>query len=225
MRILMAEDDETSRLVLATLLGKWGYETAIARDGDEAWQVMQEEDAPRLAILDRMMPGIDGVELCRRARQMPQEKQPHIILLTALGRKEEVIAGLDAGADDYVVKPFSNAELRARIQVARRIIELQQALRGRVKELETAIRHIKTLQGVIPICMHCHKIRQDGASWQRLEEYVQAHTGAEFSHGLCDECLEKYYPEDNSQEKETDLSTLLSAWSEEDEKTHDHERP
>jgi phosphoserine phosphatase RsbU/P len=208
MRILIAEDDETSRLVLETILKKWGHEVVVTSDGDEAWAALQSDDAPRLAILDWMMPGIDGVELCRRARDMKRTNPLYIILLTALGRKEDVVIGLEAGADDYVTKPFSNDELRARIQVAQRIIELQSSLSDRVEELENALIHVKTLQGILPICMHCHRIRADKESWERMENYIQNHSEAEFSHGLCPECLEKHYPKPDPEAGGDEFATL-----------------
>ncbi len=194
MKILIAEDDETSRVVLGTLLKKWGHEVISTSDGDEAWAALQAEDSPCLAILDWMMPGKDGPELCRRVREMNRMNPMYIILLTALGRKEDIVTGLEAGADDYVTKPFSNAELHARIQVAQRIIELQSALSDRVEELEDALAHVKMLQGIIPICMYCKKIRDDQESWERMENYIQDHSQAEFSHGLCPECLEIHCP-------------------------------
>ena len=208
MRILIAEDDETSRAVLSALLKKWGHELVSTCDGDEAWTALQASDAPCLAILDWMMPGKDGPELCRRAREMNRTSPLYIILLTALGRKEDVVTGLEAGADDYVTKPFSNEELRARIQVAQRVIELQFALAGRVEELEDALAHVKALQGIIPICMHCHKIRADQESWELMETYIQDHSQAEFSHGLCPECLEKHYPKSDPGEVDDSLSAL-----------------
>ena len=212
MRILIAEDDKTSRLVLETILKKWGHEVVATSDGDEAWAALQADGAPGLAILDRMMPGIDGAEVCKRAREMNRTKPLYIILLTALGRKEDIVTGLEAGADDYVTKPFSNEELHARIHVAQRIIELQTALSDRVEELEDALAHVKTLQGIIPICMHCHKIRTNQESWERMEKYIEDHSEAEFSHGLCPECLEKHYPKPAPAEEDenpTPLSSLL----------------
>ena len=195
MRILIADDDEISRVMLEAMLEKWGHETVVTLDGDQAWEALQADDAPRLAILDRLMPGKDGDEICRRAREMNRTSPLYIILLTALGRKKDVVAGLEAGADDYVSKPFSNDELRARIQVAQRVIELQSALSQRLEELEDALAHIKTLQGILPICMHCHRIRDDQESWEQLESYIQDHSEAAFTHGLCPDCLEKHYPD------------------------------
>jgi sigma-B regulation protein RsbU (phosphoserine phosphatase) len=195
MRVLIAEDDLTSRQLLEGVLKKWGCEVVSTRDGNEAWAAFQSEDAPGLAILDWMMPGMDGVDLCRRVRGRKARDPVYLILLTALGQTEDIVAGLDAGADDYVTKPFNSNELRARIRVGQRVLELQSSLAGRVRELEEAFSHIKTLQGILPICMYCHKIRNDQESWQRIDQYITEHSDAQFSHGLCPECLEKHYPQ------------------------------
>ncbi len=197
MKILIAEDDPTSRHILEIMLGKWGYEVVVACDGNEAWQAFQTHDPPRLAILDWMMPGMDGVEVCRKVRESGIPSIVYIILLTAKDRKEDVVAALGGGANDYVVKPLEREELLARIQVGERMVELQSALAGRVEELQEALSHIKTLQGILPICMHCHKIRDDHDAWQKLEQYVTQHTDAQLSHSICPECMEKYYPDAN----------------------------
>lgn len=128
MRILIADDDLTSRLVLAGVLKKWGHEVVATLDGGQAWETMQRPDAPALAILDWMMPGLSGVEVCRRVRGLPSDQPPYLILLTAKGEKADIIAGLEAGADDYLSKPFDPGELRARVDVGQRIIELQTRL-------------------------------------------------------------------------------------------------
>ena len=180
--------------MLEARLQRWGHEVVCAVDGDEAWRMLQQEDAPSLLLLDWMMPGKTGLELCRQVRARETAMVPYIILLTGLGNKEDIVAGFDAGADDYVTKPFNSAELRARINTGRRILELQHSLAKRVEDLEASLLHVKTLQGILPICMHCHKIRDDKESWQRIESYIQEHTDAQFSHGLCPDCLEKYYP-------------------------------
>jgi DNA-binding response OmpR family regulator len=195
MKVLIAEDDMTSRKLLEGMLKKWQFEVVSTRDGHEAWAEFLTEDAPRLAILDWMMPGLDGVELIRRIRRQKARDPVYLILLTALAQSSAVVTGLDAGADDYVAKPFKPSELRARIRVGQRVLELQSSLAKRVDELEEALSHVKALQGIIPICSYCHKIRNDQESWQRVDQYITEHSDAQFSHGLCPECLEKHYPQ------------------------------
>ena len=129
-----------------------------------------------------------------KVRELEARGPTYIIILTARGAKEDIVAGLGAGADDYVTKPFDIDELRARIEVGRRVVGLQAALADRVEELQAALDHVKTLQGILPICMHCHKIRNDHDSWERIEKYIAQHTEAQFSHSLCPECLKKHYP-------------------------------
>jgi DNA-binding response OmpR family regulator len=204
MKVLIADDDPAIRRLLETYLTKWGYEVVSAPDGNEAWKQLQAPDAPNLVILDWEMPGMDGVEICRRIRQLNKGKLIHIILLTARGAKEDLVVGFEAGADDYITKRFDSDELRARVKVGARVVELQSDLAERVRELEEALSQIKTLQGILPICMHCHKIRDDKEVWQRLEEYITENTGAMLSHSLCPECLKKYYSEYPSKESDVD---------------------
>ena len=128
MRILIAEDDFASRILLQAVLVKWGYEVVAANDGEVAWTVLQGETAPPIAIVDWMMPGLSGVDLCARVRSQARELVPYILMLTAKGQKEDISQGLDSGADDYLVKPFDLAELGARLRVARRAIALQREL-------------------------------------------------------------------------------------------------
>ena len=196
MKILIAEDDLTSRCMLEGILAKWDFEVLATVDGNEAWEKLRDPDPPQLAILDWMMPGMDGVEVCRRLRGVNTANPTYVILLTALGSKEDIVKGLSAGADDYLTKPFDNDELHARIDVGRRFVELQASLVQRVVELQGALDHVKILQGILPICMYCHKIRTDQESWERIEKYISERSGAEFSHSLCPECLEKHHPDD-----------------------------
>jgi diguanylate cyclase (GGDEF)-like protein len=128
MRILIAEDDFTSRAILTAALKKHGHETVTTVNGAEAWEAMQQPDAPQLAILDWMMPHMDGVEVCRRVRALETDQPPYIILLTSRDEKADIIAGLEAGADDYVAKPYDPRELHARINVGLRMIEMQAKL-------------------------------------------------------------------------------------------------
>jgi DNA-binding response OmpR family regulator len=118
-----------------------------------------------------------------------------VILLTARDEKGDIVEGLGAGANDFVIKPFDPGELKARLAVGQRVITLQASLNDRIRELSAALEHVKTLQGIIPICMHCHKIRNDSESWQRIDRYIEEHSSAMFSHGLCPDCLAKHYPE------------------------------
>ena len=190
MRILIAEDDPVLRRVLDLRLKAWGHEVVIAKDGAEAWAALQRDDAPRLAILDWMMPGTDGVEVCRRLRQRQSTTPTYAILLTAKSSKEDVVKGLDAGANDYIIKPFDLQELRARIQVGATVIELQQRLAERVIDLEEAMAQVKRLQGIVPICSYCKHVRNDQNYWQQVESYVSAHSEAQFSHSVCPACYE-----------------------------------
>ena len=128
MRVLIAEDDSISRRVLETFLVKWGYEVLVARDGSEAWALLQDESAPTLAILDWMMPGMDGVEICQRVRKRASQPYVYLLLLTAKGGKQDIVEALEGGADDYLTKPFDAAELKARLRAATRILDLQQQL-------------------------------------------------------------------------------------------------
>ena len=192
VQVLIADDEAVCRRILESTLVEGGFEVMIATDGLEAWRVFQSPNPPALAILDWMMPGMDGVELCRRIRQIPTTLPPYLIVLTARSEKEDVVSGLNAGADDYITKPFSRAELRARLQVGVRIIELQGNLAARVAELEDALARVKRLQGLLPICSYCKKIRNDRNYWQQLENYIGERSEAQFSHGICPDCFEKF---------------------------------
>jgi phosphoserine phosphatase RsbU/P len=191
MKILIAEDNFTSRSLLQAVLQKQGHEVLPTESGREAWEALQRPDAPRMAILDWMMPDVDGLEVVRRIRGLQTDRPPYIIMLTTKGEKTDIITALDAGANDYLTKPFDAQELRARIGVGVRLVELQAALVDQVKELQKALEEVRTLRGIIPICATCKKIRDDQGFWQRVEAYVGAHTDAVFSHGICPECLVK----------------------------------
>jgi two-component system, cell cycle response regulator len=128
MKALIAEDDTVSRRMLETFLVKWGFQVVAAREGKEAWKMLQEEDSPKLAILDWMMPGLAGIDICRSVREMQGKAYVYIILLTARGHKEDMVKGLEAGADDYMSKPFDPVELRARLRAGQRIVELHEQL-------------------------------------------------------------------------------------------------
>ena len=150
MQILIAEDDLTSRTILEAVLIKLGHSVTSTTNGDEAWDVMQQKDAPQMLILDWMMPGMNGLSLCRKLREHKKDDALYIILLTSKKDRQDIVSGLDIGADDYIIKPYDNEELRARINVGKRILELQATLREKEK-----------LQGVLEMAgAVCHEINQ-----------------------------------------------------------------
>lgn len=151
------------------------------------------------------MPELDGLELCHRLRTLNLPGYVYAILLTALTQKENITQGLDAGADDYITKPFDRTELLARVRAGERVIQLEKSLREKNKELSEALAHVKQLKGLLPICMFCKKIRDDENYWQQIEAYIGEHTEADFSHSICPECLEKHYP-DYANKKRTEAA-------------------
>lgn len=193
MRVLIAEDEEFSNELLTTVLEGFGYEVVSVDNGLAAWEALQKEDRPSLAVLDWMMPEMSGVDVCRKLRELPSDNPVYVILLTAMSGQNDIVEGLEAGANDYITKPFDLNELNARVNVGKRVVELQGMLNDRVKELEDALAHVKTLQGILPICMHCHKIRDDDESWHRIESYLAQHADVAFSHGICEKCLAEHY--------------------------------
>jgi DNA-binding response OmpR family regulator len=192
MRVLVAEDNPLARAALERQLGSWGYVVVSVADGEAAWQVLGGPDPPRLAIIDWGMPGVDGLEVCRRVRQAAGDEPPYLIVLTGRGSLEDIVAGLESGADEYLTKPVEPAELQARVRAARRVVELQARLAERVRELEAARDRERHLQGLLPICAWCKKIRNDRNYWQRVEEYLGEHADVRFSHGICPDCARTF---------------------------------
>jgi len=189
MQILIADDDPISRRLAIHALAGCGADVAVVEDGQSAWMQIQERTQSTVLILDRMMPELDGVDLCRRARLLPSFPPLYILMVTSAAETADITAGLDAGADDYVVKPFKAAELKARAQVGIRMVALQESMARRLAELEQALANVKQLRGLLPMCSYCKKIRVDDKYWQQLEGYLSDHSDAEFSHGICPECF------------------------------------
>jgi DNA-binding response OmpR family regulator len=173
--VLIAEDDAVSRLLLTTTLKKLGHQVVTAEDGQRAWDRFQDEHFP-LLISDWMMPGVDGLELCRLVRAERRSRYTYVILLTVLGGKVSYLEGMSAGADDFMTKPFDEEQLAARLRVAERIMNLQT--------------EVKQLEGLLPICAYCKKIRDEADHWAPVEVYLARRTEASFSHGICPECFE-----------------------------------
>ena len=147
-----------------------------------------------MAVLDWEMPGLCGPDICRLLRERKDESYTYTILVTARDAKEDAVLGLGAGADDYVTKPFHEKELLSRVRVGERVLTLESTLAQQIMDLKDGLDHLRQLQGLLPICMHCKRIRDDADVWHRLETYIHDHTGAVFSHGLCGQCMEEHYP-------------------------------
>jgi sigma-B regulation protein RsbU (phosphoserine phosphatase) len=193
MRILVAEDDAVTRKILEVTLGRLGWDVVTAVDGNAAWlalETLKGKDAPDLAVLDWMMPGLEGIEICRRLRATPGFELMYVILLTSRGDKEDLAAGLAAGANDYISKPFDPVELAARVSVGERMVKLQRSLSARVTELEEALAHVRRLQGLLPICSYCKKVRNETNYWEQVDSYLASRSEVRLTHGICPECLE-----------------------------------
>lgn len=188
MKILIAEDDSMSRFLLEKTLTRWGHEVVVTVNGQEALEALLVKDPPLIAILDWMMPVFDGTEVCRKLRLSEQHSAIYVMLLTAKGQKSDMVEGLVAGADDYLTKPFDFEELKARVGVGIRMVEMQQSLHKKVHELEVALSQVKQLQGILPICSYCRQVRDDQNYWQQVETYISSHSEAQFSHGICPDC-------------------------------------
>jgi DNA-binding response OmpR family regulator len=177
MHILIVDDDAVSLLILQATLLKAGHQVVTAKDGTEAIEACGRQYFP-LLIPDWLMPGTDGLGLCRHVRSAAREKYTHVMLLTGLGGKSNYLEAMDAGADDFITKPFDKDLLMARIQVAERVVKLQT--------------EVKRLSGLLPMCCYCKKIRDDKDYWGQVEEYIASHTEATFSHGICPDCYREH---------------------------------
>jgi DNA-binding response OmpR family regulator len=191
MKILVADDDALARRLLESALSKSGHDVMAVAGGAEAWQVLSGPEAPTIAVLDWMMPGLTGVEVCERVRAASLPTSPYLIVLTSRGETGDVVRALQAGADDYITKPFEIDELRARLSVGARIVALQQQLSERVRALEEALAHVQQLQGLIPICAWCRQVRNDGNFWEQVESYLGKRSGLQFTHAICPSCRHK----------------------------------
>jgi CheY-like chemotaxis protein len=177
MKILIAEDDPVSVKILQFTLEHYGHDVITTADGKEAWEVFDREPV-RVIVSDWMMPGLDGLELCRKVRERPKTEYTYFILLTAINTgRDNLRKAMDAGIDDFLTKPLDREAIMMRLRVAERILEFT-----------TQIRQLKEL---IPICMYCKRVRDDSDYWDQVETYISTHTGSTFSHGTCPECFEK----------------------------------
>lgn len=190
MRALVADDDRVGATMLGHSLNRWGLDVTVAGDGSSAWSILEADAGFSMAILDWEMPGADGPELCRRIRAHEALSHLYVVMVTGRDTRADIVAGLDAGADDYLIKPFDPDELRARVHVGLRVLTLQERLAERVADLQTALSRVKQLHGLLPICSYCKRIRTDQDYWEQVDHYVSEHADVQFSHGICPTCYE-----------------------------------
>ena len=175
--VLVVDDDPVSRAQFSALAQAAGYQVTLAVNGLEAWDLFQVARIP-IVISDWYMPEMDGPELCRRIRARTRQPYVYFILVTAKGGKQQYLAGMDAGADDFIAKPVDPDELRARLTVAERILGLR--------------RELHQLEALLPICSYCKRIRNERDEWEPLDSYLQRRFEAQLSHGICPECYAKH---------------------------------
>jgi phosphoserine phosphatase RsbU/P len=180
MKILFVEDDLTSRLLLGATLKKLGHQTVPAADGRQAWDEFQKVHFP-VVISDWQMPEMDGLELCRKIRERPSEHYTNFILLTAHGGKANYLEAMEAGADDFVTKPYDEDQLAARLVVAERQLRLQHRM--------------SALESMLSVCAFCKKIRDEDDCWEPMEAYISEHTETQFSHAYCPQCMKVHFPD------------------------------
>jgi len=204
--ILIVDDVSRNIQILGSILRAEGYSLAFATSGPQALEIAGSQHFD-LILLDVMMPEMTGFEVCQKLRESPLESQVPVIFLTAKTEVEDIVQGFEAGAVDYVTKPFNPPELLARVSNQLRLRKSEEQLRQQNAELkklndelQQSLQRIKTLEGMLPICMYCKKIREKGGdpkqqeSWMMMESYIEQHSEAVFSHGCCPDCMSLHFP-------------------------------
>jgi DNA-binding response OmpR family regulator len=201
MDVLIVDDEPDIIKILRKYLENHGLGVLTAQNGREALEILHKSDV-RLVITDRIMPEMDGIALCRSIRASDISGYVYIIILTISGSKEDIVNGINAGADDYVTKPFNLEELKVRVDSGLRVLDLEQSLHEKIKEeeilvgeLKAALDQVQKLSGMLPICATCKKIRDDKGYWNKIETYICEHSEAKFTHGMCPDCAKEYRSE------------------------------
>jgi CheY-like chemotaxis protein len=205
-RILIAEDHDPARTALQSLLEWKGFSVTSVADGEDALDILTAEESPSIALLDWEMPGKSGPEICRAVRGNPEGRYRYLIVITAREGEEDIAEAMASGADDFLRKPFGVPEVIARIRNGQRMLRLERSLAERIAELERVLEEGRQLKSLLPICAYCKKIRDDSDYWQQLETYIQEHTGTEFSHGICPDCMAKVMKEEFGDPPAADLA-------------------
>jgi PleD family two-component response regulator len=194
VKILVVDDDPYILSITARVLHTTGCQLITAASGRECMASVRN-DRPDLILLDMVLPDMSGMEICRKVKTDPQYKRTYILFFSGLRTDSmEQANGLNIGADGYIVKPITNSELLARVNAFLRIIRAERERDRLIVELKQALSKIKQLSGLLPICSHCSKIRDEEGSWNKLETYIEANSEADFSHSICPECAERHYP-------------------------------
>jgi PleD family two-component response regulator len=192
--ILIVDDNPDNLRLLSGILSTSGYRVRPVSNGAHAI-VSIEKESPALILLDIMMPGMDGYEVCRELKSNEQTASIPIIFISALDEISNKTRAFSIGGVDYITKPFNSEEVLARIKTHLTMSQLVTELEERNRQLQQALDEIKTLRGIIPICANCKNIRDDKGYWHQIEVYVRDHSDADFSHGICQECAKKLYPD------------------------------
>jgi sigma-B regulation protein RsbU (phosphoserine phosphatase) len=192
LRILVVDDDAATRLTLESVIRSAGWSPLAIEDPELALQILTGADAPPIALIDWQMPALSGIDLCRRVRAADVTARPYLIFVTANSTSNDIVTGLDAGADAYMTKPIAANELQARVRAGLRTIALQQELRTRLEEAEVESARTRPLRELLPMCCYCRRIRDERQQWSTLEQYLAHKTDVRFTHGFCPRCLESH---------------------------------
>ena len=188
-RVLCVDDDPATQVVLSGIIEDAGWQPELALNATVARQTLEANPDIHVVLLDWMLPDGSGVDLCRELKAVSGASL-YVILVTVRGAPEDVETGLDAGADDYLVKPVSPVEVRARVRSGFRAAEAQRQLAERLAQLEQALKRVSSLESLLPLCMYCRRINSADA-WQSVEDYLWEHVDVKVSHGCCPDCLSK----------------------------------